>query len=228
MAAAVSGTMATTAVVMAAVMTVAVIAAMMIAAAVTKMATAMAAVVAMATAMAAVAAMATAKATAMATVMAARAIVMAAVVAMATAMATVMAAVAAAVTAMVTGMAAARMAQQSTKRRRQRRQRWLQMRNQWRVVGGSSLRKSVEEIDHKLYLVVCSLSSIGYYFRLLPSPPKYHSFAKTFMRDSTSRVTPCYRSYICRNIYMDLGAITVPKTLRQFCMYEFIYMNLYS
>jgi hypothetical protein len=33
------------------------------------------------------------------------------------------------------------------------------MRNQWKVVGGSSLHKSVEEIDHQSYLV-CSLSRI--------------------------------------------------------------------
>ncbi len=46
------------------------------------------------------------------------------------------------------------------------------------------------------------------------SPPKYHSFANNFMRECTSHVTPCYTSYIRRNTYMDLGAVTVPKTQR--------------
>jgi hypothetical protein len=81
--------------------------------------------------------------------MVAMATAMVAVAAMATAMVTVMAAVAAAVVVMVTVMAAATMAQQSPKRMRQQRRRRLQMRNQWRVVGGSSLHKSVEEIDHQ-------------------------------------------------------------------------------
>jgi hypothetical protein len=49
----------------------------------------------------------------------------------------------------VTAMAAATTAQQSTKRRQQQRPRLLQMRNRWRVVGGSSLHKSVEEIVHQ-------------------------------------------------------------------------------
>jgi hypothetical protein len=30
-------------------------------------------------------------------------------------------------------------------------------------------------------------------------------------KHSTSRVTPCYTSYIHRNAYRDLGSITVPK-----------------
>jgi hypothetical protein len=150
----------------------------------------------------------TAAVAAMATAMAAMAIAMAAVVAMATATATVAVAVAAAVAAMATAMAAATMAQQSTKRRRRRRQLWrrrLQMRTQWRVVGGSSLHKSVEEIDnHQYYLIKNTL---------------YHSFADDFMggvllshKHSTSCVTPCYASYINRNTYMDLGLSTVPKT----------------
>ncbi len=66
------------------------------------------------------------------------------------AMATVTVAVAGAVAAMVTAMVAATTAQESTKRRWQWRRWWLQMRNRWRVAGGSSLHKSVEEIDHQL------------------------------------------------------------------------------
>ncbi len=82
----------------------------------------------------------------MVTVMAVMAIAMAAVAAMATAMATVTAAVAAAVAAIGTAMAAGTMAQQSTKRRWQQWQWRLQMRTQCRVVGGSSLHKSMEEM----------------------------------------------------------------------------------
>jgi hypothetical protein len=51
----------------------------------------------------------------------------------------------------------------------------------------------------------------------------YHRFADNFMgglllshKHSTSRVTPCYTSYLGRNTYMGLGLITVPKTQRKF------------
>ncbi len=95
---------------------------------------------------------------AMVTAMAAMTIAMAAVATMATAIATVAAAAAVAVVAMATAMVAATTAQQSTKRRQRRRQWWqrrLQIRTQWRVVGGSFLHKSVEEIvNHWWYLVL--------------------------------------------------------------------------
>jgi hypothetical protein len=58
--------------------------------------------------------------------------------------------------------------------------------------------------DHQLYPIKNTL---------------YHRFAKDFMgglslshKHSTSRVTPCYTSYIRGNTFMYLGSVTIPKT----------------